>query len=231
MRIEIEARPSYGMATVHLDQGETFIAESGAMVAMSPKLAVDTKFNGTGGGGPFGWAMAALTGLARKVFAGESMFVNHFCATSSGQQVMVAPVLVGDVEHLALSGNKITVQSTSYLGSTPGVRVGMVWGGFSMLFSREGAFFLECQGQGDLVINSYGAIEKVEVDGGYTVDTGHVVAWEGDLTYSLGRAGNWKSTMLSGEGLVMRFSGQGTVWLQTRNLGALLGWIRPQLPA
>jgi len=36
--------------------------------------------------------------------------------------------------------------------------------------------------------------------------------------------------MLSGEGLVMNFRGQGTVWLQTRNLGSMLGWIRPQLP-
>jgi uncharacterized protein (TIGR00266 family) len=231
MRIEVEARPSYGMAVVHLDQGETFIAESGAMVAMSPDLAVDTKFNGTGGGGIGGWFVAALTGLARKVFAGESLFVNHFEARSANQQVMVAPALVGDVEHISLTGNTITVQSTSYLGSTPGVAVSMVWGGFSMLLSREGAFFLRCQGNGELVINSYGAIEKVEVDGGYTVDTGHVVAWEGDLQFKLGRAGNWKSTMLSGEGLVMNFDGRGTVWLQTRNLGALLGWIRPQLPA
>ncbi len=231
MKIEVEARPSYGMATVHLEHGEVFIAESGSMVAMSPGLAVDTRFNGTGQSGPLGWITAALIGLARKIFVGESMFVNHFRASSPGQQVMVAPALVGDVEHLVLEGNKVTVQSTSYLGSTAGVSVRVVWGGLSMLFSREGAFFLECRGQGDLVINAYGAIEKVEISGDYTVDTGHVVAWEGDLTYSLGRAGNWKSTLLSGEGLVMRFSGQGTVWLQTRNLGSLLGWIRPQLPA
>jgi uncharacterized protein (TIGR00266 family) len=231
MRVEVEARPSYGMATVHLERGESFVAESGAMVAMSPGLAVDTRFAGTGGGGVMGWFVAALTGLARKVFVGESMFVNHFSAEAPGQQVMLAPVLVGDVEHLVLEGDKITVQSTSYLGSTTGVAVGIVWGGFSMLFSREGAFFLECSGQGDLVINAYGAIEKVEVDGGYTVDSGHVVAWQGDLSYQLGRAGNWKSTLLSGEGLVMRFEGRGTLWLQTRNLSSLLGWVRPQLPA
>jgi len=230
MKVEVEARPSYGMATIHLERGEVFIAESGSMVAMSPELAVDTRFNGTGKSGPLGWITAAFIGLARKIFVGESMFVNHFFASSPGQRVMVAPALVGDVEHLVLEGNKVTVQSTSYLGSTPNVSVSVVWGGLSMLFSREGAFFLECCGQGDLVINAYGAIEKVEVSGDYTVDTGHVVAWEGDLTYSLKRAGNWKSTLLSGEGLVMRFSGQGTVWLQTRNLGSLLGWVRPQLP-
>ena len=230
MRIEVEARPSYGMAVVHLEEGETFIAESGAMVAMSPAIDVATRFNGTGAGGVAGWVVAALTGLARKFFAGESLFVNEYLAKSSSQQVMVAPPLVGDVEHLSLEGNNITVQSTSYLGSTKNVDVSLVWGGFSMLFSKEGAFFLKCEGNGELVINSFGAIEKVTVDGSYTVDTGHVVAWEGDLNYQLGRAGSWKSTMLSGEGLVMNFRGQGTVWLQTRNLGSMLGWIRPQLP-
>ena len=46
MQIELEARPSYGMAVVTLDKGETVIAESGAMVAMSSGLSVDTTFNG-----------------------------------------------------------------------------------------------------------------------------------------------------------------------------------------
>ena len=62
------------------------------------------------------------------------------------------------------------------------------------------------------------------------VDTGHVVAWEGDLRYAIRRAGGLKSTLFSGEGLVLEFTGQGTVWLQTRNLGAFLSWITPFLP-
>jgi uncharacterized protein (TIGR00266 family) len=108
--------------------------------------------------------------------------------------------------------------------------VDLIWGGFAMLFSREGAFFLRCRGAGELLVNCYGAIEKVEVDGSYLVDTGHVVAFEGELRYRLRRAGGWRSTLLSGEGLVMHFTGTGTVWLQTRNVGALVRWITPSLP-
>jgi uncharacterized protein (AIM24 family) len=37
--------------------------------------------------------------------------------------------------------------------------------------------------------------------------------------------------VLSGEGLVLEFTGKGTVWLQTRNLSALVGWISPHLPS
>jgi hypothetical protein len=39
-----------------------------------------------------------------------------------------------------------------------------------------------------------------------------------------------KSTLFSGEGLVCKFSGSGTVWLQTRSQDAFLSWLVPQLP-
>ncbi len=231
MKIDVEAKPSYGLAVVTLDKGESFISESGAMVAMSSGLKVDTKFNGVGDGSFMGKIKAMLVGLARKFLAGESLFINQFDAEKDGQQVMIAPTLVGDVEKIRLKeGKTITVQATSYLGSGKNVDVGLIWGGFSMLFGGEGAFFLECSGKGPLLINAYGAIEKVEIDGGYVVDTGHVVGWEGNLEYKIKKAGGWKSTLLSGEGLVLEFTGTGTLWLQTRNLGSLLGWITPQLP-
>ncbi len=231
MQIDIEASPSYGTAIVKLDKGDKMVAESGAMVAMSPKIAVETKFNGTGSGGIIDWILAAFTGLVRKFLAGETMFVNHYRAFDDAQEVMLAPSMIGDVAHVPMEkGKPITVQATSYLASSPKVMVKLVWGGLSMLFGGEGAFFLKCFGEGDLLINSYGGIEKVPVNGAYVVDSGHVVAWEGKLTHRIKKAGGWKSAMLSGEGLVIEFNGEGTVWMQTRNVGALVGWLTPLLP-
>lgn len=228
MEIDLESRPSYAMAVVRLDAGETLIAEKGAMVGMSTGLAVDSGFQGTGSGGLVEMIRAVVAGLARRFLAGESMFVNSFRAVSDGQQLMLAPAMVGDVAHVQLDGTRtITVQAESYLAATPQVKVGLVWGGLSMLLSGEGGFFLKCTGSGSLLINSYGAIETIEVDGGYIVDTGHVVAWEGDLTYGIRRAGGWRSAILSGEGLVLEFNGKGTLWLQTRNLGSFVGWLTP----
>ncbi len=230
MNIEIDSRPSYGMAVVRLNQGESIQAEGGSMVAMSGGLDVDTRLNGTGAGW-LGWLTAAFTALVRRFLVGETLFVNHFRANRDGQEVMLAPALVGDVTHLELDGaRRITVQASSYLASTKGIDVELVWGGFSMLFGGEGVFFLRCGGKGDLLINAYGAIEKVEIDGSYVVDSGHVVAFEGALTHSIRRVGGWKATLLSGEGLVLEFKGTGTVWMQTRNVGSLLGWISPFLP-
>ena len=44
------------------------------------------------------------------------------------------------------------------------------------------------------------------------------------------RVGGWKSTLLSGEGLVLEFTGTGTLWVQTRSLSSFLSWITPVLP-
>jgi uncharacterized protein (TIGR00266 family) len=232
MQISVDAKPSYAMATVVLEAGEELIAESGSMVAMSPAIEVATTFNGAGGGDFVGWLRAAVIGIARKYLAGETLFVNRFTATNAGQQVMLSPGMVGDVVHQRMDGTRtLVVQATSYLASSPDVAVRLVWGGWSMLLSGEGAFFLECTGRGDLLINSYGAIEKVEVDGQYIVDSGHVVAFEGDLDWTLRRAGGgWRTTLLSGEGFVQEFTGRGTLWLQTRHLGSFVSWITPMLP-
>jgi uncharacterized protein (AIM24 family) len=43
--------------------------------------------------------------------------------------------------------------------------------------------------------------------------------------------GGMKSLFLSGEGLVCEFSGRGVVYIQSRNLQALVGWLSRLLPA
>jgi uncharacterized protein (AIM24 family) len=64
----------------------------------------------------------------------------------------------------------------------------------------------------------------------YTVDTGHIVAFEESARFDVERVGGLKSTLFSGEGLVCTFTGPGKVWLQTRSQDALLAWLIPKLP-
>jgi uncharacterized protein (AIM24 family) len=42
--------------------------------------------------------------------------------------------------------------------------------------------------------------------------------------------GGWKSTLLSGEGLVCEFKGAGDLYLQTRSTQAFLSWLIPRIP-
>ena len=62
---------------------------------------------------------------------------------------------------------------------------------------------------------------------GYTVDTGHIVGFTSGLSYSVRAFNGFKGLFFSGEGLVADFSGQGTVYVQTRNASSLASFLHP----
>ena len=47
---------------------------------------------------------------------------------------------------------------------------------------------------------------------------------------SLNLRGSSLGFMASGEGLVCEFNGQGRIYIQSRNLSALVGWLTPLMP-
>ena len=126
----------------------------------------------------------------------------------------------------------VFVQSGSWIASDTGVDVDTKWGGSKTFFSGEGLFLLRCTGNGDMLVSSYGAIltRTLGRGEGFTLDTGHVVAFDESVQYQVHKAGNWKTTVLGGEGLVTRFEGPGRLWLQTRSPQDLIGWLVPKLP-
>jgi len=147
---------------------------------------------------------------------------------ADGQEVIIGPPLVGDIVRHRLEGGDIVVQGSSWLASTGGIDIDATWQGFgSALFSKEGVFWVKCSGSGDVLRNSFGAIYEIDGDGGYTVDNGHIVAFEDTLEFRIGKAGkSLLGSLLGGEGLVCKFSGQGKLYCQTHNppsFGKLLG--------
>jgi uncharacterized protein (AIM24 family) len=97
----------------------------------------------------------------------------------------------------------------------------------------EGFFILRVGGHGQLILNSFGAIHKIELrpDEEYIVDNAHLVAWSATTTYSIERASSgWVSSFTSGEGFVCRFRGPGVVFIQSRNPGGFGNWIRQFIP-
>ncbi|MCZ7582355.1 MAG: AIM24 family protein [Deltaproteobacteria bacterium] len=51
------------------------------------------------------------------------------------------------------------------------------------------------------------------------------------LSFKVKKVGGLKSTLFSGEGFVARFSGKGKLYIQSRTVSSLIGWITPMLPA
>jgi uncharacterized protein (TIGR00266 family) len=221
MDVDIRHAPSFALAVVALPPGAEVKAEAGAMTSMSGGVEIETKAQG-----------GMLKGLKRSVLGGESFFINTFRARDGGE-LTLSPTLPGDIIHLPVSGAALLVQSGSWLASDTGVDVDTKWGGGRTFFSGEGLFLLRCTGAGDMLVSSFGAIERRDLGPGEVlkVDTGHIVAFEEGVGYEVAKVGGWKSTLLSGEGLVATFTGPGSVWMQTRSPSDLVGWLIPQLPS
>jgi uncharacterized protein (TIGR00266 family) len=221
MQVEITYRPSYALAVVTLGAGESVQAEAGAMVSMSPGLAIETQAKG-----------GLIGALKRSVLGGESFFMNTYRAPAEGGQITLAPALPGDMAVMDLHDETLMVQSGSYVGSSEGVDIDTKWSGAQTFFAREGLIMLKCSGAGTLVLSSYGAIHEMELAAGqsHVVDTGHLVAFTDGMGFSVRRIGGMKSTLFSGEGLVVDLTGPGKVLMQTRSDDAFLSWLIPRLP-
>jgi uncharacterized protein (TIGR00266 family) len=221
MKVDVRYRPAYALAMVTLGAGENIQVEGGAMVGMSADMKMET-----GASGGF------LKSLGRKMFGGESFFMNTYTGVKEGDSVALAPPLPGDISVIEMHGETLMVQSGAYLASSEGIEVETKWSGAKTFFGSEGLIMLRISGTGTLIVSSYGAIHAMELVAGqhYVIDTGHLVTFEEHLKFDVKKVAGWKSTLFSGEGLVVELTGPGKLTLQSRSQDSFLSWLIPQLP-
>lgn len=223
MKLELLHQPDSAIAKIFMDPQEELIAEAGAMVAMSGFVNVSTTLRKGKGGSVFG-------GLKR-MLAGESLFMSVFRSGNSAAELYLAPKLIGDILPYTLKETELVVQSTGYMASTPGVDIDLGFTGFKSLFSGESLFWLTASGSGLVLLSAFGGIYEVDVDGDYVVDTGHIVAFERTLDYSIAKANkSWLGAFFGGEGFVCQFRGRGKVFCQTHNPGSFGRLVGSKLP-
>jgi uncharacterized protein (TIGR00266 family) len=217
MQIQIRNRPSFANLLVRLARGDRIVAESDAMASMSSSISLETRWNG-------GFFRAVL----RRLFGGETLFLNEFTTESDGDLVLTQP-MPGDIEMIELKGQTMFLQPGAFLACDPTVEFGLGYAGLRSLIAREGLFRLKVSGQGRVWFGAYGGILEKDVQGEYVVDSGHLVAYEPTLQLRLGMAGGIFSSFFSGEGLVMRIRGQGRIYLQSRSVQGLASWVNRHL--
>jgi uncharacterized protein (TIGR00266 family) len=204
-----------------LREGETIMAEPGAMVTHTPGLEIETKSSGGG----------MLSSLKNSVLGGESLFQTEFTATRDDVQLTLGTATVGDIVGVELESETLNVQSGSYVAAHPDVGMESRGSG-SSFFGGEGLFVLELTGTGPVFVEAFGGIETVTLgpDESFVVDTGHLVAWEPSLTFDTRLvASGIKSSLLSGEGRVCDFTGPGTVYVQTTDTASFADAIQPHI--
>ncbi|OQS15838.1 TIGR00266 family protein [Nocardia donostiensis] len=219
MKVELRHNPSSTVARCVLAGNEPVRVESGAMVAHSANVTLQAKAEG-----------GIIAGLKRSVLAGESFFVSTFTAPPQGGWVDVAHALPGDLLPLSITPDRpFFISRGAWIANSPGVQVESKWGGFANLFGGEGGFGLRAHGEGEVVVGVFGAIDVIDLPPGepVTIDTGHVVAYDLVMNFTIRRAVSGRSlqSLKSGEGLVFDFVGPGRVLLQTRNPSAFSSWI------
>jgi uncharacterized protein (TIGR00266 family) len=181
-------RPAFANVQVNLEPGESIIAESDAMSSMSTGLTLKTKWNG-----------GFLSAVLRKIFGGETLFVNEFVADSKSELVLTQP-FPGDIECIDLDGTSLYLQPGAFLACEPSVNMGVKWAGFASWVGGEGLFRLQVSGTGKVWFGAYGGIFVKEITGPF-----------------------------SKEGLVSKVSGPGRIYLQSRSIDGLATWTNRQL--
>lgn len=220
MKYEVVYPGSNAMLVVTLNKGEQIKAEAGAMVAISPNLTIEGNMDGGIG-----------ASLKRAALGGESLFFQIIKAEHGPGEVLLAPAALGDIKLLELNAGKdYFLQGGAFLAALGDIKIDTKMQKLSQgIFSGEGLFVLHATGRGIVASSAFGAVSQINIMPGdeYIVDNGHIVAWSGDTNYQIIKAAkSWTSSFTSGEGLACRFSGPGTVWIQTRNPQAFGGWLR-----
>jgi len=206
----IDHRDSNTLLNLQLAHGCPIEAKPGAMVAMNPSVTLkgSVKFS------------------FKKLIAGGEMA--HSTYTGPGE-LLLAPPAIGDIVPIRLEGEQTwSVGKDAYLACTQGVQKDYKSQGLGKaMFSGEGLFVYKISGRGVLFITSLGAIVQKNMAPGeqYIVDNDHLVAWNCKYVIERVASGGIMSNMASSEGLVCRFTGPGTVFLQTRNPTAFGAWI------
>jgi uncharacterized protein (TIGR00266 family) len=216
MQYEIKKRPSFAMVEVTLDQGEEIQTKPGAMMTRTTGIGTDASVGGDEG----------VTGMVKRAVSDERGLVdNTYYAEGDGETVTLVPEHPGDINAFNITDvGGIRAQSGALLAWEPLVERSTELNNVSNMFSSGELTVLGVSGRGMAFLSAYGSMYREKVTSGepLVVDEDHIVAWTEGLGMNRQKDGSIKSTFLGGEGFVTEFSGEGYVWLQTRNPMTLL---------
>ena len=219
---------------VALSKGDRIYCESDAMVMMEATL--DLKGSISGGLG---------AALIRRFANGESFFQQQIEAVRGDGDCLLSPMLPGAMEIIDVGTRQYLLNDGTFVAATSGTEMKVRMQNIgNALFAQSGGFFvMETSGTGQVVVSGFGSMFQLEVAPGkdIIIDNSHVVCWDNTLRYEIsvttGNTGNGISGMLgsmvnsfkSGEGIVLRFSGAGKVFVCSRNRDAFVEWMQKEI--
>ena len=215
----------------NLKKGDSIYCEANAMVMMETNLELKGKLQG-----------GIMQSLMRRFANDESLFQQEIEAIHGEGDCLLAPTLDGDMQILDVGANQYTLSDGAFVAASRSVevRANIQRNLGGAVFGDTGGFvIMQTQGTGQVVVSGFGSLFEIDVEPGKDViiDNGHVVCWDARLDYSLsvstskkkGFMSNIINSVTSGEGMVLKFSGQGKVVICSRNRDSYKGWIQSVL--
>ncbi len=211
MKLKITESSMAPMAKISLNKGEKVKIERGSMVYHNGKVAIESETNG-----------GFIKSIGRSLVSGESMFITTAIGLDEGGEVSIAPDVIGNIKAIECGDRQWILNDGVFLGcdDTVGYEIKKQKSFANALFAGTGGFFnMHTKGHGQVLISCFGEMDKVIVKTGdkFIFDNNHVVAWSDNLSYELNVASGTFG-FKSGEGLVLKFTGEGVVYIQSRQV-------------
>ena len=213
MEYRIQHAPVFTVLEFQLKEADEVVAQPDSMISITPGIQISAAVGGTQSN--TGW----WTGF-KSLLGGESLFRAVFRAKRDGQSLLVAPDNYGDILPIVLADvGSLYLSRGSYLAHIGNCHLNIKYGGVKGMFAKTGLFLLHVTGDGTLFCQTYGAIvERTLAEGEqFLIDNRYVVAFSETITYQLVKASrSLRDSLMSGEGLVNRYTGPGKLYYQTR---------------
>jgi len=214
MNHRIAHAPTFTTLEFDLDEGEGIAAQPGCMLAMTTGLEIKA------GAGTHMKGQGGLGRAARSMLAGESFFTANYRAKRNGERLVLAPAEVGEIRGLEVKKDSHHfIAPGAFLACTNGVQLSLEYAGVKGFMATRGLFLMRTTGEGLVFVSSHGAlVEQTLAEGQrFVLDNRYIVAFSDSMRYEMVKvADTLRHSYFSGEGLVNRFSGPGSMLYQTR---------------
>lgn len=185
-------------------QNDKVMALTGSMVAYHGQVKFEKSI--TGG--------ESFFGMLKRTVTNESMSL----MTCTGNGTVYLANMARELTILPLRGEKLFVESRSLLAFDAGLRTATAFAGLRGASSGQGLFTTTVEGNGNVVVMSYGNLLELEVGPSFPlfVDPDAFVGYQGQLQQEFVFDVNWRTMVgqASGESYQLKFSGSGVVYVQ-----------------
>ena len=223
---DIVNEPGFGSVIMNLKKGQKLITQYGSMSYMDGHI--ETKTTSRGG---------IWKGIKRALFTSQSMFMTQYIGSNATKnKICFASFLPGSILPLRVRPTeRIIISPQSLICFTDNLTIATkrrIRGAFTAEGIAQTQFINETEEDGLVWLASYGAYNKVSVKEGEVLklDNGLFLCSQTGVKYDVGYVGSIKTAILSGEGLVMNFTGPCEIYTQGRNVNGLINFIGQSLP-